>query len=107
MQQKTPLKQIVNDIRSLEPFPSVVTRILDLANSDTVVPDDLMIPGYEYHYMDDSMDDRGGSPELYSQIPAGFAGAISEHDDAKADASPWLDKIPVIRRFRRKLLGQK
>jgi len=70
---------------------------------DVIADDDLFIPGFEYHYMDDS----GGSPELYSQIPKGFAGARSEHDDAKADASPWLDKIPVIREFRRKVLGQR
>ena len=65
-----------------------------------IADDDLFIPGYEYHYIEEN----GGEPELYSQIPPGFAGAACAHDDAKADASPWLDQIPVIRRFRRQVL---
>lgn len=65
--------------------------------------DDLFIPGYEYHYIEET--ERGS--ELYSQIPNGFAGDICPFDDAKADASPWLDQIPVIQEFRSKILGQR
>ncbi len=70
---------------------------------DVEADDDLFIPGYEYHYLDDSED----PPELCSQIPKGFAGAACAHDDDKADASPWLDKLPVVREFRRKVLKQR
>ena len=52
------------------------------------------------------MDDSFDPPQLYSQIPPGFVGEISEVDKARADASPWLEQIPVIREFRRKVLGQ-
>jgi cytochrome c5 len=65
---------------------------------DVEVAEDLCVPGYEYHYPDD--DAPGG---LYSQIPAGFAGAQSEVDPARADAAPWLERLPVIREFRKKL----
>jgi hypothetical protein len=41
---------------------------------------------------------------LVNQIPAGFVGAASEFDPSRADASPWLDRLPVIREFRRKIL---
>jgi hypothetical protein len=67
---------------------------------DVIADEDLCIPGYEYHFVDDSED----PPVLVSQIPEGFAGAASEFDPSRADASPWLDRIPVIREFRRKLL---
>ena len=61
--------------------------------------EDLFIPGYEYHFVDDGED----PPRLVSQIPEGYAGAPSELDPRRADASPWLDRIPVIQEFRRKL----
>ncbi len=64
---------------------------------DVNADDDLFVPGYEYHFMDDFED----PPELYSQIPAGFAGAISEVDPARADASPWLERLQVLRDFRK------
>jgi hypothetical protein len=67
---------------------------------DVRADDDLFVPGLEYHFLDDSWD----PPQLYSQIPAGYAGAPSPVDDARADASPWLDRLPVIQEFRRKLL---
>lgn len=70
---------------------------------DVIADDNLFIPGYEYHYVDEP-DDEGGDPLPYSQIPDGFAGEICEHDDQKADASPWLDQIPVIQAFRRQVL---
>ncbi len=64
---------------------------------DVIADDDLFVPGFEYHFMDDSVD----PPELFSQIPEGFAGAPNEHDDSRADASAWLEQLPVIRQLRR------
>jgi hypothetical protein len=69
---------------------------------DVVADEALFVPGYEYHFLDDSQD----PPVLYSQIPEGFVGAASEVDDARADASPWLDRLPVIQEFRRKVLAR-
>lgn len=69
---------------------------------DVVVDDDLCCPGYEYHFLDDTVD----PPEFYSQIPEGYAGAVGPHDASRADASPWLDRMPVIQRFRREVLGK-
>jgi hypothetical protein len=62
---------------------------------DVVADEDVFVPGYEYHYAE-----RG---ELYTQIPPGFAGAPSEIDPTRADASPWLEKLPVIQEFRRRI----
>jgi len=73
---------------------------------DVIADDDLFIPGYEYHYVDQS-DEDGGEPTIYSQIPEGFAGDICHQDDSKADASPWLDQIPVIQQFRRTVLKKR
>ena len=67
---------------------------------DVVADDDLFIPGYEYHHWEETPN----GPELYSQIPAGFVGETCPYDEAKADASPWLNKIPVIKRFRKEVL---
>jgi hypothetical protein len=69
---------------------------------DVVADDDLFVPGFEYHYFDEAVD----ASEHFSQIPEGFAGAMCEHDDDRADASAWLDQIPIIREFRRKVLGR-
>lgn len=60
-------------------------------------PDDIFLPGFEYHYVDET------SGELISQIPSGFAGAQSEHDDGRACAKPWLDALPVVQAYRRRL----
>jgi hypothetical protein len=68
---------------------------------DVLADEDLFIPGYEYHFVDDNED----PPELFSQIPEGYAGAVNEFDGSRADASPWLDRLPVIREFRRKVLA--
>jgi hypothetical protein len=70
---------------------------------DVIADDDAFLPGYEYHFMDEGDD----GPELFSQIPSGFAGPASEFDPSRADASPWLDRMPVIREFRRKVLKQR
>ena len=69
---------------------------------DVKADDDLFIPGYEYHYLDDPEDPTS----LYSQIPKGFVGDGSPIDPDKADASPWLNQIPVIRQFRKIVLRQ-
>ena len=62
---------------------------------DVHADEDLYVPGYEYHYKE-----RGA---LYTQIPLGFAGAASEVDPTRADASPWLERLPVIQEFRRRI----
>jgi hypothetical protein len=67
---------------------------------DVRADDDLFIPGYEYHFADEGFD----PPVLYSQIPEGWAGPASELDDARADASPWLDRIPLVEQFRKQVL---
>jgi hypothetical protein len=71
-----------------------------LRTIDVIAPEELCVPGFEYHFMDYSTD----PPELHSQIPENFVGATSSHDPSRADASPWLEKLPVIREFRRTLL---
>jgi len=64
--------------------------------------DEIFVPGYEYHFVDESCD----PPDVDSQIPEGFAGKPSEIDPGRADASPWIEKLPVIREFRRKVLAR-
>jgi hypothetical protein len=63
---------------------------------DVTVPDDLVVPAMEYHYLE--FDDP---PVWMSQIPPGFAGPVSPNDAYRADASAWLDRLPVIVEFRR------
>lgn len=67
---------------------------------DVAADDDLFVPGYEYHFFDESEDES----EHFSQIPEGFAGDVCEHAGDRADASAWLDQIPMIQEFRRKVL---
>lgn len=67
---------------------------------DVIADEDLSIPGYEYHFLDDSCD----PPVWVSQIPRGFAGAVSEFDDSRCSASPWIDQMPVVREFRNRVL---
>jgi hypothetical protein len=67
---------------------------------DVLADEDLFVPGYEYHYFDEHAD----PPALHSQIPAGFAGAESKIDPHRADASAWIENLPVIARFRREVL---
>jgi hypothetical protein len=64
---------------------------------DVNVDEDLCVPGYEYH--------QGDGPGE-SQIPRGFAGPLAPQDPSRADASPWLDRLPVIQEFRRTLLHE-
>jgi hypothetical protein len=80
--------------------PQTLTRELmsyGVRTVDVVADEDLFVPGYEYHFLDDSLD----PPVFHSQIPAGFAGAASEVDPARADASRWLDALPVVQEFRK------
>jgi len=70
---------------------------------DVVADDDLFIPGYEYHYFDEDAD----PPALYSQIPKGYAGRPCRDDPNKADASPWLEALPIVRAFRKKVLRRR
>lgn len=70
---------------------------------DVNVDDDLCVPGYEYHFVDETED----PPRLFSQIPEGFAGAASEVDPSRADASAWIDRLPVIREFRQSVLKKR
>lgn len=67
------------------------------------VDDDLCVPGYEYHYIDESV----SPPALVSQIPAGYVGQASAVDPSRADASPWLNALPVVKEFRRRVLGKR
>jgi hypothetical protein len=67
---------------------------------DANVDEDLLLPGFEYHFLDETV----SPPELHSQIPEGFAGEPSEVDPSRADASAWLDRVPVMREFRRRVL---
>lgn len=69
---------------------------------DVAADDELFLPGYEYHYLDETED----PPVLHSQIPEGFAGEPSAVDPARADASAWIERMPVVREFRRVVLGR-
>jgi hypothetical protein len=71
-----------------------------LRTIDVVADEDLFIPGYEYHHVDHEQD----PPALYSQIPKGYAGEPCKDDENKADASPWLEALGVVKDFRRIVL---
>jgi hypothetical protein len=73
---------------------SYAVRTIDV-NGD----EDVFVPGYEYHYLEDLEDPSS----LHTQIPEGFAGEMHADDAYRADASPWLEKLPVIQEFRRKV----
>ncbi len=70
---------------------------------DVIHDEDLCVPAYEYHFLDDSED----PPEWVTQIPPGFAGKPSPLDPARCDASPWIDRMPVVQRFRREVLAKR
>jgi hypothetical protein len=63
---------------------------------DIEADEDAFVPGYEYHFEEDG----DGGPLLHSQIPAGYAGALHEQDETRADASAWLDRLPVLQELR-------
>jgi len=65
---------------------------------DVAVDDELCVPGFEYHFTEDDEE------EALAQIPEGFVGAPSPFDPSRSDASAWLDRVPAIREFRRRVL---
>jgi hypothetical protein len=64
-----------------------------------VADDEIFVPGYEYHARDED-------GVVRSQIPRGYAGRTSSIDPDRADAAPWIEALPVIRDFRRRVLGR-
>ena len=72
-------------------------RALDLEADEGV-----FVPGFEYHFVDPNLE----PPELYSQIPSGWAGEVSPVDPDRADAAPWIEALPVVREFRRRVLRE-
>lgn len=69
---------------------------------DVVADEHLFVPGYEYHFVDDAFPED----EHFSQIPAGYAGAPSAYNGDRADASAWLEALPLVKRFRERVLGR-
>ena len=65
---------------------------------DVLADEDLCLPAFEYHEVD------GDGEVTHSQIPAGFAGDPHPDDPARANASTWLEALPVIREFRAQVL---
>ena len=68
---------------------------------DVHAPEDMFVPGFEYHYFDPDVDES----EHFTQIPEGYAGAPNHVDGERADASAWIDALPVVKQFRRQVLG--
>lgn len=83
----------------LYPMQALTTELscFGVRTIDVEADEDLFLPGYEYHHFEETKN----GPELYSQIPPGFAGEVCPVDEHKADASPWLEKIPLITQFRK------
>jgi hypothetical protein len=71
-----------------------------LRTVDVIADEDLCIPGYEFF-------DNAGTGEMESQIPPEFAGPECPVDPDRADASPWNERLPIIRSFRRSILGNR
>lgn len=69
-----------------------------LRTVDVLADEELFIPGYEFA-------DNSGLGEVDDQIPPGFAGEPCPHDPDRADASPWNDRLPIVRAFRKWLAG--
>jgi len=65
-----------------------------LRTVDVVADEELCIPGYEFF-------DNAGTGEIDGQIPPEFAGPVCPIDPDRADASPWNERLPIIRAFRR------
>jgi hypothetical protein len=85
-------------------FPQATTTEImsfGVRTIDVVADEDVFLPAYEYHFMDDSEE----PPQLVSQIPPGFVGPQSPFDASRCDASPWIDRMPVVKRFRKQVLG--
>ena len=69
---------------------------------DVMHDDALCVPGYEFHYYE--YDDTTDEDVLVSQIPAGFVGRPHPRDETRCDASAWIERIPIVREFRRRVL---
>ena len=61
---------------------------------DVIADEEISIPGYEFF-------DNGGGGQVDDQIPPGYAGLVCPYDPDRADASPWNDRMPIVRAFRR------
>ncbi|MFT5291574.1 MAG: hypothetical protein ACI8PQ_000365 [Planctomycetota bacterium] len=72
------------------------TRALDVDAAE-----DAFLPGFEFHFVDEYAE----PPALYTQIPEGFAGPPSEVDDSRADTSRWVETLPMVKEFRRRVLA--
>jgi hypothetical protein len=80
--------------------PQALTRELTIYGVrclHVAADDEIFVPGYEYHVCDEH-------GVLHSQIPHGYAGRASPIDPERADAAPWIEELPVIREFRRRVL---
>ncbi len=78
-------------------YPQTLTTELSsygLRTIDVIADEEMSIPGYEFF-------DNAGDGEVDDQIPPGFAGSVCPYDPDRADASPWNDRMPIIRAFRR------
>ena len=86
----------------INPPQALTTELTSFGIRALHVPadDEIFVPGFEYHFVDED-------GELQSQIPPGFAGEPSEVSPGRADASPWIEALPVIRAFRRRVLGER
>ena len=60
---------------------------------DVLAADDAFLPAFEYHEEGDT------------QIPEGYAGEPHPEDPHRADASAWIEALPVIQAFRKKIAG--
>ena len=83
-------------IASVQSISSVLSSFA-LRVVDAVVDETVLLPGYDYHFLDEDVD----PPQWHSQIPPGFAGARSKADPSRADTSRWLNRVPVLRAFAR------
>ncbi|MFT5287153.1 MAG: hypothetical protein ACI8TQ_003333 [Planctomycetota bacterium] len=64
---------------------------------DVFADDRLFIPAFEYHDSEDT-------DNILGQIPAGYAGEPHPKAPDRADASAWIEALPVVKQFRAKLL---
>jgi hypothetical protein len=86
------------------PPQTTTTELTDygLRSIDVITDEDMCLPGFEYHFLDENE----YPPVFVSQIPDGYAGPASDVDGDRADTSRWLDRLPVVQEFRRKILGR-
>ncbi len=89
----------------MNPPQTLTTEIMTFGVRTTHVAaiDEAFVPGFEFHFEDETVD----PPVLHTQIPDGFAGDPSDVDPARADASLWNERLPMIRDFRRGVLKRR